>query len=209
MSTPASLQTAAAQTPADLTPTPAQTIGPFYGYALPFPDGEKLVDRSHPQAVRLHGTVYDGDGVPVPDSLLEIWQADEQGRISAEHGSLIRDGYTFTGWGRTPVDNVGRYHFTTVNPGPTAAGKAPFILLTVFARGLLDRLFTRIYLPEDTEALAADPLLSSLPEERRRTLIATREHNGDLRFDVHLQGGQETVFLQYPNTPQVTGPVTG
>jgi protocatechuate 3,4-dioxygenase alpha subunit len=188
-----------------LTQTPAQTIGPFYGYALPFEDGEKLVDRAHPQAIRLHGTVYDGAGEVIPDALLEIWQADAQGRISAEHGSLTRDGYTFTGWGRTPVDNVGRYRFTTVNPGPTSSGSAPFILLTIFARGLLDRLFTRIYLPEDTAALEADPLLSSLPEERRSTLIAAREPNGDLRFDVHLQGDQETVFLQYPRTPQVTG----
>lgn len=189
----------------DLPPTPAQTIGPFYGYALPFDDGEQIVHPAHPEAITLHGTVYDGAGAPIPDSLLEIWQADAAGSISAEHGSLIRDGHTFTGWGRTPVDNTGRYWFTTVNPGPTAPGKAPFILLTIFARGLLDRLFTRIYLPDDAEALAADPLLSSLPEERRRTLIAEREPSGDLRFDVHLQGDQETVFLQYPRTPQFTG----
>lgn len=197
---------APAAAPAEtLPPTPAQTIGPFYGYALPFTDGEKLVDRAHPQAIRLHGTVYDGAGEAIPDALLEIWQADENGRISAAHGSLTRDGYTFTGWGRTPVDNVGRYRFTTVNPGPTSSGSAPFILLTIFARGLLDRLFTRIYLPEDTAALEADPLLSSLPQERRSTLIAAREPSGDLRFDVRLQGEQETVFLEYPRTPQVTG----
>jgi protocatechuate 3,4-dioxygenase, alpha subunit len=181
-----------------LAPTPGQTIGPFYGYALPFTDGEKLVDRAHPGSIRLHGTVRDGKGTPIPDSLLEIWQADEHGNIAQETGSLIRDGHTFTGWGRTAVDNVGHYSFTTVNPGATEQGKAPFILLTVFARGLLNRLFTRIYLPEDTGALAGDPLLSSLPEERRSTLVAVREANGDLRFDINLQGPEETVFLSYP-----------
>ena len=181
-----------------LTPTPGQTIGPFYGYALPFEKGGELVNQAHPAAVRLHGVVYDGNGDVIPDSLLEIWQADEHGNVVSRDGSLVRDGYTFTGFGRVPVDNVGHYTFTTVNPGPTEAGKAPFIMLTIFARGLLNRLFTRIYLPEDTEALANDPLLASLPEERRQTLIATREEDGSLRFDVHLQGEKETVFLSYP-----------
>lgn len=181
-----------------LTPTPGQTIGPFYGFALPYEHGEKLVDLSHPRAVHLHGTVYDGQGATVPDSMLEIWQADEEGRVPSAPGSLLRDGYTFTGWGRQAVDNAGGYSFTTLNPGATEEGKAPFIQMVVFARGLLNRLFTRIYLPEDTEALAADPLLASLPEERRRTLIAEREADGSLRFDVHLQGEGETVFLAYP-----------
>lgn len=181
-----------------LVPTPGQTIGPFYGYALPYENGENLVDRSRPGAVRLHGIVYDGHGVPVPDSMLEIWQADEDGNVSQETGSLVRDGYTFTGFGRVAVDNEGHYTFTTVNPGPTEAGKAPFICLTVFARGLLNRLFTRIYLPEDTEALAKDPLLSGLSDSERATLVATREADGSLRFDVHLQGDGETLFLAYP-----------
>ena len=181
-----------------LVPTPGQTIGPFYGYALPFEKGNELVNQAHPAAVRLHGVVYDGKGEVIPDSMLEIWQADENGTVVSADGSLVRDGYTFTGFGRVPVDNVGHYTFTTVNPGPTEEGKAPFIMLTVFARGLLNRLFTRIYLPEDTEALANDPLLASLPEERRKTLIATREADGSLRFDVRLQGEDETVFLSYP-----------
>lgn len=183
-----------------LVATPGQTIGPFYGFGLPYEGGEKLVDRTHPGAVRLHGTVYDGEGTPVPDSMLEIWQPDEHGNVSQEHGSLLRDGYTFTGFGRQAVDGVGYYNFTTVNPG-AIEGKAPFIALVVFARGLLNKLHTRIYLPDDEALLAADPLLQSLPEERRRTLIATREENGDLRFDVHLQGEGETVFLRFPNSP--------
>ncbi len=181
-----------------LVPTPGQTIGPFYGYALPFEKGGELVNQAHPAAVRLHGVVYDGNGEVIPDSMLEIWQADENGTVVSRDGSLVRDGYTFTGFGRVPVDNVGHYTFTTVNPGPTEEGKAPFIMLTVFARGLLNRLFTRIYLPEDTEALANDPLLTSLPADRRKTLIATREADGSLRFDIRLQGEDETVFLSYP-----------
>jgi len=182
-----------------LVATPGQTIGPFFGYALPFERGEQLVPPGHPRAVRLHGVVTDGHGAVVPDALLEIWQADENGAVPTADGSLVRDGYTFTGFGRAPVDNVGHYTFTTVDPGPTEPGKAPFITLTLFARGVTNRLFTRIYLPEDAEALANDPLLSSLPEDRRRTLVAEREADGSLRFDVRLQGEGETVFLTYPN----------
>ena len=140
-----------------LTPTPGQTIGPFYGYALPFEKDNELVNQARAGSIRLHGVVTDGNGTVIPDALLEIWQADEAGNVVSKDGSLVRDGYTFTGWGRTAVDNVGHYTFTTLNPGATEAGKAPFIMLTVFARGLLNRLFTRIYLPEDTAALAARP----------------------------------------------------
>ncbi|ALG27948.1 protocatechuate 3,4-dioxygenase [Glutamicibacter halophytocola] len=181
-----------------LVPTPGQTVGPFYGYALPYDKDNELVNQGHPNSVRLHGVVYDGKGEAIPDALLEIWQADEQGNVVSREGSLVRDGYTFTGWGRTAVDNAGHYTFTTLNPGATEAGKAPFIMLTVFARGLMNRLFTRIYLPEDAEALASDPLLSSLSEAERKTLIATREDDGSLRLDLRLQGEEETVFLSYP-----------
>jgi protocatechuate 3,4-dioxygenase alpha subunit len=183
-------------------PTPGQTVGPFFGYALPYTGGPELVAPHHPRAVRLHGTVVDGDGSPVPDSMLEIWQADADGRIVQEPGSLRRDGYTFTGWGRAATDDVGAYSFTTVEPGPTEPGRAPFIALTVFARGLMHRVFTRVYLPADTDdarrALAGDRLLASVPEERRGTLLAQRDGEASLRFDVRLQGEGETVFLEYP-----------
>lgn len=194
----APFETAGAEGSPKLTPTPGQTIGPFYGYALPYSEDSKLVNQARPDAVRLYGTVYDGEGHPVPDSLLEIWQPDEKGRIVKQPGSLNRDGYTFTGWGRAAVDNVGRYSFTTVNPGSTEENAAAFISVVVFARGLLNRLFTRIYLPENSAALAADSLLSSLGEDRRRTLIARRQCDGSLEFDIHLQGEEETVFLQFP-----------
>lgn len=176
--------------------TPGQTIGPFYGYALPFPGAEQLVGRDHPSAVRLHGTVRDGHGDPVPDALVEIWQADAEGNPACAPGSLRRDGWTFTGWGRAATDSLGHYGFTTVAPGATTAGAAPFIAMTVFARGLLDRLFTRVYLPGDDAALASDPLLASVAPERRDTLIARRDRHG-FAFDVALQGDRETVFLSY------------
>jgi protocatechuate 3,4-dioxygenase alpha subunit len=180
-----------------LAPTPGQTIGPFYGYALPYPGDNELVPPGRPNAIRLHGTVYDGAGAPIPDALIEIWQADVEGRVAQAEGSLKRDGWTFTGFGRAAVDGNGRYSFTTVEPGPTEAGAAPFVAMTVFARGLLNRLFTRVYLPLDEESLASDTLLASLPEDRRRTLVASRDEHG-YRFDLRLQGEGETVFLQFP-----------
>lgn len=184
-----------------LVATPGQTIGPFYGFALPFERGEQLVPVGSPGSVRLHGTVYDGNGDTIPDCLLEIWQAAADGTVPDAHGSLIRDGYTFTGFGRTAVDNVGGFSFTTVEPGPRPDGGARFISVVVFARGLLNKLHTRVYLPEDVadaDAVAADALLSSLPEDERATLIATREDDGALRWDLRLQGEGETVFLTYP-----------
>ncbi len=180
-----------------LLPTPGQTIGPFFGYALPYEGGEELVPPGSARAIRLHGTVYDGAGDPVPDALLELWQADENGRVVQREGSLHRDNWTFTGWGRASVDGSGHYWFSTVRPGATEHGKAAMFMITIFGRGLTNRLFTRAYLPEDTAALAADPLLASLEADERTTLVAVAEPTG-YRFDVRLQGERETVFLRYP-----------
>jgi protocatechuate 3,4-dioxygenase alpha subunit len=179
-----------------LAATPGQTIGPFFGYALPYPSGDCLVPAGQPGAIRLHGIVYDGAGDPIPDALVEIWQTDQDGRVVAEPGSLRRDGYTFTGWGRAATDNTGHYSFTTIQPGPAGPGRAAFFAVTVFARGLLDRLFTRAYVPAEPATLSADSLLASLDAERRAGLIATRDRDG-LLFDIRLQGPGETVFLSY------------
>ena len=179
-----------------LTPTPGQTVGPFFHYALPFGRGAELVPPGHPGRVRLHGRVLDGAGEPVPDALVEVWQPDADGRVPREAGSLRRDGFTFTGWGRASTDRTGRYSFATVAPAPTEPGAAPFVGVCVFARGLLDRLLTRAYLPGDDAALAADGLLASLPPERRATLLAVPDDTGFV-FDIRLQGGAETVFLDH------------
>ena len=180
------------------TATPGQTVGPFFHDALTYAGGPELVSVADRGAIRLHGRVLDGAGEGVPDALLEIWQPDADGRLQTGTGSFDRDPHGFTGWGRAATDRTGGYRFTTVNPGSTGEGAAPFIAVVVLARGLLNRLFTRIYLPEDATALASDPLLSSLPKERRTTLVATREPDGGLRFDVRLQGPDETVFLVFP-----------
>jgi protocatechuate 3,4-dioxygenase alpha subunit len=176
----------------DLAPTPGQTVGPFFHYALPYPGDRELVRRGTPGSVWLHGYVYDGDGNGMPDALLEIRQADPRGVVPEIEGSMRRDGARFTGWGRTNTDPTGHYWFSTVEPGPTVVGAAPFFAVTFFARGLLNRLFTRIYLPGFT-----DPLLDGLSADERSTLVAVREGDGSLRFDVHVQGPRETVFLRY------------
>ena len=186
-----------------LVATPGQTIGPFFGFALPYAGGPDLIPRNDPAAVRLTGRVLDGSQDPVPDAVLEIWQADAEGQVVAAAGSLRRDGYTFTGWGRASTDNTGRYSFTTLRPGPTEPGRLPFIAMVVFARGLTNRLFTRVYLPAAPDAVIADPVLGALPEDRRRTLLAT-EQDGQLNFDVVLQGQDETVFLSFPGPFGVT-----
>ncbi|GAA4115515.1 protocatechuate 3,4-dioxygenase subunit alpha [Nocardioides fonticola] len=177
-----------------LTPTPGQTVGPFFHYALPFDGDRDLVPPGSPGSIRLHGRVLDGAGVPVPDALVEIRQAGPDGVVPTVAGSLRRDGFTFTGWGRASTDREGRYGFSTLVPGPVDGGAA-FFSVCVFARGLLHRLFTRAYVPGDDAALAADPLLASLPAARRATLIAVADDG--LRFDVHLQGDHETVFLDH------------
>ena len=160
----------------ELTATPGQTIGPFFGYALPYPGDQELVPRGSAGSVRLHGHVY----VAVP----------------AAPGSRHRD--AFTGWGRAATDAAGHYWFSTVEPGPGRPGGAPFFAVAVFARGLLSRLFTRIYLPAGPDILQADPLLATLGDGERRALVAAREGDGSLRFDVHLKGPLETPFLTFP-----------
>ncbi|MGZ4436857.1 MAG: protocatechuate 3,4-dioxygenase subunit alpha [Nocardioides sp.] len=177
-----------------LTPTPGQTVGPFFHYALPYDGDRDLVPAGTPGAVRLHGTVYDGAGAGVPDALVEIWQADQQGRVVQRQGSMRRDGHTFTGFGRASTDRTGEYTFTTLTPQGVDGG-LPFFAVTVFARGLLNRLFTRAYLP--LAAGASDPLLDSVRPDRRATLVCEPDGHG-FRFDIRLMGEGETVFLRYP-----------
>jgi protocatechuate 3,4-dioxygenase alpha subunit len=192
--------------PESVLPTPSHTVGPFYGYALPFTGGGDIAPVGHPDTITVRGYVYDGAGDPLPDALVELWGADPDGNVPRVDGSIRRDassggyagrnGVEFTGWGRVQTDANGHWYARTLRPG--ARGRsAPYLSVCVFARGLLLHLFTRIYLPGDDTALAADPLLTRVDPARRGTLVATDEGRGTYRFDIRLQGEDETVFLEY------------
>ncbi len=169
--------------------TPSQTVGPFFGYALPFDGGGQLVPDGSDTAIILHGTVYDGDGAAVPDAILELWQPDALGALVQAPGSLHRDG-TFTGFGRAPVDAEGHYSFTTIRP-------PRYALVTVFARGLLHHLFTRAYFTGEDGVVEEDAFLSAVDPARRDTLIARADGERSYRFDIRLQGEGETVFIDF------------
>lgn len=178
--------------------TPSQTIGPFLHIGLPWSDGPDVVPDGTPGAVVIRGLVLDGDGQPVPDALVETWQADPDGRFDHPDDPRGRAAHGWRGFGRCPTDASGEYHVRTLLPGPlpTPDGRteAPHIDVSVFARGLLDRVVTRVYFADEADANAADPVLSAVPEERRGTLLARREGDG-YRFDIRLQGLRETVFF--------------
>ena len=172
--------------------TPSQTVGPFLSIGLPWPDGPDVVPAGTPGAVLIVGTVFDGAGDPVPDAMVETWQADPDGRF--DHPDDPRGRVAgWRGFGRCPTDEHGDYVIRTVLPG-ALPGQAPHLDVSVFARGLLHRVVTRIYFPDHTDAHADDPVLASVPQPRRDTLIAAR-HDGGYRFDVRLQGPGETVFF--------------
>ena len=167
--------------------TPSQTVGPFFGICLPWPDGPYVVPAGAASAIWLRGTVFDGAGEPVPDAMIESWQADPAGGFDPD----------FRGFGRCPTDQAGRWSILTVRPGrvPDRTGRlqAPHLDLSIFARGLLDRVVTRVYFAGE-EANAEDPVLSDVDSARRDTLVAVAELDG-FRFDIRLQGAGETVFF--------------
>jgi protocatechuate 3,4-dioxygenase alpha subunit len=185
--------------PQTLPQTPSQTVGPFYGFALPFERGGELTPPWHADAIRVHGRVLDGAGAGIPDALVELWQADAAGRVIESRGAVTRDGVTVSGFGRVPTSNDGRYDFSTIKPGAARAGSAPYLLITVFARGLLHHLFTRAYFDDEGELNATDPLLASVDPARRGTLVARADGDRSYRFDIRLQGEAETVFLDFGN----------
>jgi protocatechuate 3,4-dioxygenase alpha subunit len=176
--------------------TPSQTVGPFLSLGLTWTAGHLVVPEGTPGAVRISGRLTDGAGAPVTDGVIETWQADAAGRFDHPDDPRGPSGARFRGFGRCPTDDEGRYRIVAVKPGALGDGQAPHIDVTVLARGLLDRVVTRIYFPDEAEANAADPLLSSLPPERAATLIAAPAGKGDLHFDIRLQGPEETVFLE-------------
>ena len=172
--------------------TPSQTVGPFFGVGLPFERGDQIAAPGSAGMIRIEGQVLDGNGDPVPDALLEIWQPDGHGRYRTVAGG---EG---TGFGRSRTDPEGAFSFVTTKPGSTPAPdgqiQAPHCNVTVFARGLLRHLVTRLYFPDEVDANARDPVLNLIDPARRETLVA-RTENGVLHFDIRLQGERETVFF--------------
>jgi protocatechuate 3,4-dioxygenase, alpha subunit len=185
----------------ELALTPSQTTGPYLQIGLlGGPISNHLVDESDPRAIRISGVLLDGGGDPVPDGMVEIWQANAAGRYAhpADDREEIPLETGFTGFGRSGTDDAGRFEFVTVKPGriPWVDGRlqAPHLLVGVFARGLLKRVATRMYFPDDETAHAEDPVLLGLEPEERATLVARAEDSA-LRFDIVLQGtGQATFF---------------
>lgn len=169
-------------------PTAGQTVGPFFSYGTAYPKMHEVVHPFSPGAVLLGGTVYDGAGAPIPDAMVEIFGADADGSVPSARGAFRRDDHTFTGFGRSFTTDDGHYEFWTREPGAAS----PFFAAIVYARGLPDKLHTRIYLPG-----ATDPFLEGLAEDERATLIATRRPDGSLHHDIRLQGENETVFLAF------------
>lgn len=179
--------------------TPSQTIGPFFAIGLPWDDGPYVVPEGTEGAFWVRGVVLDGEGSPVPDAMVETWQADPGGRF--DHPDDPRGAVGgFRGFGRGCADPDGRYAILTVKPGvvPTADGspQAPHVDVSVFARGLLKRVVTRIYFADEAAANASDPVLSRVTDpDARSTLIAQATDDG-YRFDIRLQGERETVFFE-------------
>jgi protocatechuate 3,4-dioxygenase alpha subunit len=172
-------------------PTPSQTIGPFFHFGMAWMQARDLVPPGSPGAVTLLGRIVDGAGAPMPDAMVEIWQADTSGRFPPGVEPA------WTGFGRSLTDSEGRFRFTTVKPGPVDDTQAPHIDVSVFARGLLQRLVTRIYFPDETVANDADPVLRSIDDPGRRATLVAAKDGSRLRFDIHVQGDGETVFFVY------------
>jgi protocatechuate 3,4-dioxygenase alpha subunit len=181
--------------------TPSQTIGPFFHDALLDRDRSELVSPDHPSAIRIVGAVYDGAGEVVLDAMVEIWQADPTGRYDdPEAGDSPQPEDAFTSFGRSGTVS-GEFSFVTLKPGPVPDPdgrlQAPHVMVTVFARGLLKPLVTRVYFPDEGEANAADPVLSSIEEPELRNTLIARDEGGALRFDVRLQGEDQTAFFEF------------
>jgi protocatechuate 3,4-dioxygenase alpha subunit len=181
--------------------TPSQTSGPYLSIGLlGGPITNRLVDDSDPRAIRIHGLLFDGAGDPVVDGLVEIWQANAAGRYAhpADDREEVPLEEGFRGFGRSGTEDGGRFELVTVKPGrvPWVDGRlqAPHVLLGVVARGLLRRVVTRMYFPDEEAANADDPVLAALEPEERATLVARLE-DGALRFDIVLQGEGQTTFF--------------
>ncbi len=189
--------------------TPSQTVGPYFAYGLTpeqygyafssIAGGVLAAEAGDGERIRIEGRVLDGAGAAVSDAMVEVWQADGQGRY-AHPADPRSSNARFRGFGRvgTGTDPEHRFVFETVKPGASGEGQAPHVNLVLFLRGLLSHAYTRIYFSDEAEANAADAVLAAVPAERRATLIAARADTGGTplyRFDIRLQGDRETVFF--------------
>jgi protocatechuate 3,4-dioxygenase alpha subunit len=169
-------------------PTPSQTVGPFFSFGLCVEPANELVAPGSPGAIEIAGRVLDGAGDPLPDAMVEIWQADADG---VYHGGF--------GWGRSGTDADGKFNFVTVRPGrvpdPSGTLQAPHLTMLVFARGMLKAAQTRVYLADEAEANAEDPVLSGIDDEAARASLIATQAGGGFRFDIHLQGDRQTAFF--------------
>jgi protocatechuate 3,4-dioxygenase alpha subunit len=187
-------------------PTPSQTVGPFFAYGLTarqygysdnqIADGVLVGEATPGERITITGHVYDGAGAPIPDALVEIWQADASGRYPGRGTTNV----DFSGFGRqgTGADAQSRFTFLTVKPGKVDGRQAPHVTFVVFMRGLLTQVYTRLYFDDEAAANAADPVLAVVPAARRHTLIAIRDPLAPealYRFDIRMQGKDETVFF--------------
>jgi protocatechuate 3,4-dioxygenase alpha subunit len=190
--------------------TPSQTVGPWFAYGLvpnggydwtDLVTGNLLTADVAGERIRIEGRVFDGDGNPMPDAMIEIWQADSQGRYAHPRDTRGQTNSSFKGFGRVGTNASGEYRFDTIKPGavagPNGMPQAPHILVAFYARGLLTHMYTRIYF-SDEKSNDSDPILSLVPADRRATLIAKKESGGGgtvYRLDIRVQGGDETVFF--------------
>ena len=189
--------------------TPSQTVGPFFAYGLTpeqygyefntIAGADMVPDGTDGERITIEGQILDGNGDPISDAMVEIWQADAQGRFA--HPADGRGSNAgFTGFGRTGTgtEAENRFVFNTIKPASVDGTSAPHITVIIFMRGLLSHAYTRLYFEDEQEANAQDPVLASVPENRRASLIARREDGPDgthYRFDIHMQGDRETVFF--------------
>jgi protocatechuate 3,4-dioxygenase alpha subunit len=183
-------------------PTPSQTLGPFFHYALPYEAGPYVVgEATEGERITIEGRITDGDGLPVTDALVEIWQANAEGRYNHPEDEQDKPlDEAFSGFGRAPTDEQGMFRFYTIKPGAVPGlhneMQAPHINISILARGVTKRMATRLYFAEEQEANRVDPVLNLVPEERRHTLIAERAGDAPVyRLDISLQGENETVFF--------------
>ena len=199
--------------------TPSQTVGPYFAYGLTpkgrcqwDPNGsyswketvgDNLVTADATgEKIRIEGRITDGDGAPINDAMIEIWQADAQGRYASPYDSRALPNTQFKGFGRSATDKDGVYSFDTIKPGavpgPNGKNQAPHIVVAVYSRGMLRQVYTRLYFADDP-ANANDPILALVPEDRRGTLLAGKQASGGqtvYRFDIRVQGENETVFFE-------------